>query len=89
VRKPDLRYTRVKPYPRKGTRAATHLPLDADEKIKDTFFHQVYAMKWHNIHAKVVDKSLLPNSTDSLQLNVNFDQMGVYILPNGNSTFHD
>jgi hypothetical protein len=46
-------------------------------------------MKWHNIPAKVADKSLLPNSADSLQLIINIDQMGVYILPNGNSTFHD
>ena len=35
-------------------------------------------MKWHDIPVKVADKSLLPNSADSLQLNVNFDQMGVY-----------
>lgn len=75
--------------PWKGTRATAHLLPDADDKIMETFFQQVYTMKWHNIPAKVADKSLLPNSADSLQLIINFDQMGVYILPNGNSTFHD
>jgi len=58
-------------------------------KLRKPFFHQVYTMKWHDIPAKVADKSLLPNSADSLQLNINFDQMGIYILTNGNSTFHD
>jgi hypothetical protein len=75
--------------PRKGTRAAAHLPPDADDKIEEKNFRQVYAMKWHDIPTKVADKSLLPNSADSLQLIINFDQMGIYILPNGNSTLHD
>ena len=39
--------------PRKGTRAAAHLPPDAEDKCEEAFFRQVYAMKWHNIPPKV------------------------------------
>jgi len=75
--------------PQKDTRAAAHLSPDTNEKIEECFFCQVYAMKWHNIHLKVAEQSAPSNLADTLQLNINFDQMGVYILPNSGSTFHD
>lgn len=39
--------------PRKGTRAAAHLPVDAEKKCEEAFFRLVYVMKWHNVPPKV------------------------------------
>ena len=40
--------------PRKGTRAAAHLPADAEDQCEATFFRIVYAMKWENIPPKAL-----------------------------------
>ncbi|KAG7099906.1 hypothetical protein E1B28_001705 [Marasmius oreades] len=58
---------------RKGTRAAAHLPADADDQCERTFYRLVYPMLWDNIPPELV---------------VNVDQLGVYILPNGSMTYH-
>ncbi|KAG1802170.1 uncharacterized protein HD556DRAFT_1304341 [Suillus plorans] len=60
--------------PRKGTRAAAHLPADAEETCEECFFRLVYIMKWYNVPPKLV---------------VNFDQVGCYLLPNSSTTFHE
>ena len=39
--------------PRKGTRAMAHLPANTDDICEESFFRQVYIMKWHDIHPKV------------------------------------
>ncbi|KAG1736095.1 uncharacterized protein EDB91DRAFT_1083444 [Suillus paluster] len=59
---------------RKGTRAAAHLPADAEETCEECFFRLVYIMKWHNVPPKLM---------------VNFDQVGCYLLPNSSTTFHE
>jgi hypothetical protein len=50
----------------KGHKSYCSPPPNADEKIEECFFHQVYAMKWHNIHPKVAEQSALSNLTDTL-----------------------
>ncbi|KAE9389251.1 hypothetical protein BT96DRAFT_947016 [Gymnopus androsaceus JB14] len=59
--------------PRAGTRAAAHLPPDADELCEHAFFRLVYCMKWENIPPKLV---------------INGDQQGIYVLPTSSKTFH-
>ncbi|KAJ3754400.1 hypothetical protein EV360DRAFT_73735 [Lentinula raphanica] len=59
--------------PRTGTRAAAHLPADAEDLCERTFFRLVYCMKWENIPAKLV---------------INIDQQGIYVLPNSTKTFY-
>lgn len=39
--------------PRKGTRAAAHLPENADDLCEEAFFRIVYCMKWHCIPPRV------------------------------------
>ncbi|CAA7267612.1 unnamed protein product [Cyclocybe aegerita] len=57
-----------------ATRAAAHIPTDADDVCECAFFHLVYTMKWENIPPCLV---------------VNVDQMGMYVLPSNSRTFHD
>ena len=77
--------------PWKGTRAAAHLPPDAEDKCEECFFPQVYCIKWHNISPKVsyLASRLLNWYPDFSQLVVNFDQIGNYILPSNGCTFND
>lgn len=58
---------------RVGTRAAAHLPPDADDLCERTFFRLVYCMKWENIPPKLV---------------INGDQQGIYVLPSSSKTYH-
>ncbi|THV03436.1 hypothetical protein K435DRAFT_747854 [Dendrothele bispora CBS 962.96] len=59
--------------PRAGTRAAAHLPDNAEELCERTFMRIAYAMRWYNIPPKLV---------------INGDQMGIYVLPSCSQTFH-
>ncbi|KAJ3745113.1 hypothetical protein DFH05DRAFT_1460002 [Lentinula detonsa] len=59
--------------PRVGTRAAIHLPSDADDLCERAFFQLAYCMKWENIPAKLV---------------INFDQQGIFLLPSASKTYH-
>jgi hypothetical protein len=54
--------------PRKGTRAAAHLPPNAEDKCEEAFFRQVYAMKWHNIPPKVSEAGPSDRESDSQTL---------------------
>ena len=77
--------------PWKGTRAAAHLPPDAEDKCEECFFWQVYCIKWHNISPKVSCHHLHDYhiNPDLSQLVVNFDQIGNHILPSNSCTFND
>ncbi|GAW10512.1 DDE superfamily partial [Lentinula edodes] len=58
---------------RVGTRAAAHLPADADDLCMRTFFRLVYLMKWENIPPKLV---------------INGDQQGIFVLPSSSKTYN-
>ncbi|KAF5382378.1 hypothetical protein D9757_009804 [Collybiopsis confluens] len=58
---------------RAGTRAAAHLPADADDLCERTYFRLVYCMKWEDIPPDLV---------------INVDQQGIYVLPNATKTYH-
>ncbi|KAJ6449476.1 hypothetical protein C8R45DRAFT_917279 [Mycena sanguinolenta] len=60
--------------PRKGTRQARHIPEDAPILLKRTFFRVRYAILTGKI---------------PLELIVNADQAGNYLLPASGHTFHD
>ncbi|KAK0495240.1 hypothetical protein EDD18DRAFT_1310008 [Armillaria luteobubalina] len=60
--------------PRKATRVAAHLPVNAPDLCERAFFRIVYAMKWFNIPPELV---------------INVDQVGVWVLPNNSYTFHE
>ncbi|KAJ3718872.1 hypothetical protein C8R42DRAFT_697290 [Lentinula raphanica] len=59
--------------PRAGTRAAAHLPSNADELCKHAFFCLVYCMEWEDIPPKLV---------------INVDQPDIFLLPNSSQTHH-
>ncbi|THU77489.1 hypothetical protein K435DRAFT_877775 [Dendrothele bispora CBS 962.96] len=59
--------------PRAGTRAAAHLPADAEDVCERSLMQIVYAMQWYNIPPKLL---------------LNGDQMGIYVLPNSSRTYH-
>ncbi|KAJ7762678.1 hypothetical protein B0H16DRAFT_1884097 [Mycena metata] len=60
--------------PRKATRAARHIPENAPELLKRTFFRLRYAILTGGIPAELI---------------VNADQAGNYLLPASGHTFHD
>ncbi|THU86610.1 hypothetical protein K435DRAFT_868108 [Dendrothele bispora CBS 962.96] len=59
--------------PHAGTRAAAHLPTDAEDVCECSLMQIVYAMQWYNIPPKLL---------------LNSDQMGIYVLPNSFHTYH-
>ncbi len=59
---------------RKGTRAAAHIPDNADELCERTFF-------------RIVHLSMIYDIPPALWINL--DQQGIYILPHNQVTYHD
>ncbi|EGO28001.1 hypothetical protein SERLADRAFT_435774 [Serpula lacrymans var. lacrymans S7.9] len=59
---------------RKGTRAAAHIPDNADDLCEAAFFRIVHLANWYDI---------------PLSLLINMDQTGVYLVPGNNVTFND
>ncbi|KAI5884963.1 uncharacterized protein SCHCODRAFT_02521826 [Schizophyllum commune H4-8] len=57
---------------RKATQAAAHIPPDADVLCERCVFRIVYLMKWYNI---------------PLELLININQLGNYVLPNNSFTY--
>ena len=51
---------------RRPTRAAAHIPDDAEEQCERTFFRLVYAMKWHDIPSKVCVHGMIHTQLYSL-----------------------
>ncbi|CAK5275046.1 unnamed protein product [Mycena citricolor] len=57
---------------RAATRAAKHIPDNASELCERTFFRLVHAIESEHIPAKLI---------------INYDQTGMYLLPNNSQTF--
>ncbi|CAK5261843.1 unnamed protein product [Mycena citricolor] len=57
---------------RAATRAAKHIPDNASELCERTFFRLVHAIETEHIPAKLI---------------INYDQTGMYLLPNNSQTF--
>ncbi|EPS95422.1 hypothetical protein FOMPIDRAFT_1132449 [Fomitopsis schrenkii] len=57
---------------RKGTRAAAHIPANADELCERAFFRIVHIVVMYDVPAALI---------------VGMDQTGVYVLPNNNVTY--
>ncbi|KDQ60203.1 hypothetical protein JAAARDRAFT_46004 [Jaapia argillacea MUCL 33604] len=60
--------------PRKGTRAAAHVPANAQDVLERTFFHFIWLYQWEKILSK---------------LWINLDQTGVILLPGNSYTWND
>lgn len=59
---------------RKGTRAAAHIPENADKLCQRMFFRIVHLVNWYDI---------------PLCLLINMDQLGIILLLANNTTYHD